>query len=612
MWQEARKQEKKLRCIMIDYKKRAERRQAYYARMRMDPHQLMRVYGQKCKFHIFGGDSSKSNNADGQLMPWQGDPEVMIDRFDVRAHLDYIPETKDSSNDGGESQMTAEEEKFHRKCAYESYRTLVQIDATGASEEQYLKQLDLEETVSRSEMEKKRLIENDKNTSKAKAKFHYKYEDSTGNVGESDNSDNDSDSDDDSDGDLSDIDINVNVLDLAEDQTNHLDALATQYGVGYGQYCKQLLLEKKEFEYVKKLEEEEEERAKMPGRKGKSARRSLRAKQKTLRGSPLSFALHEASPHDEDDRDKREGSASSDSSSHSKTPVDSKVEFITSFGGDESNDNGPELPTLTLNPKKKSDDHKSSHKQVRSKSRSRSRSLEKSSRSEHRSRDKRRSRSRSRDRHCSHHSTTSSKSHDRSRSSHSRHSSTKSRNDSHNDSHNNLHRSRSRSPKNSRSHRSRSRSPQRDKSCGRDRSKGRTKRRSRSRSNSYGKESSRKRSRSRSCSKSHDTDKSKSPHRTIVKRLGTDTTPTPVVDKSALTPREKMKLRMQKLLNRQIKSDKKEEHKKQAAKEQEVEERDMEIYEMSRMLRMKEREKRPYRSPSPKGHIPSYDVSRVK
>lgn len=33
MWQEARKQEKKLRGIMIDYKKRAERRQAYYTKM---------------------------------------------------------------------------------------------------------------------------------------------------------------------------------------------------------------------------------------------------------------------------------------------------------------------------------------------------------------------------------------------------------------------------------------------------------------------------------------------------------------------------------------------------------------------------------------------------
>lgn len=75
-----------------------------------------------------------------------------------------------------------------------------------------------------------------------------------------------------------------------------------------------------------------------------------------------------------------------------------------------------------------------------------------------------------------------------------------------------------------------------------------------------------------------------------------------------------MKLRMQKLLNRQIKCDKKVEHKKQVAKEQEVEERDMEIYEMSRMMRQKEREKKINRSPSPppKGRLPSYDASRFR
>lgn len=33
MWHEARKQEKKLKGIMIDYKRRAERRQAFYQKM---------------------------------------------------------------------------------------------------------------------------------------------------------------------------------------------------------------------------------------------------------------------------------------------------------------------------------------------------------------------------------------------------------------------------------------------------------------------------------------------------------------------------------------------------------------------------------------------------
>lgn len=32
----------------------------------MDPHQLMRIYGQKCKLHILG-ENSKITNTDGEL-----------------------------------------------------------------------------------------------------------------------------------------------------------------------------------------------------------------------------------------------------------------------------------------------------------------------------------------------------------------------------------------------------------------------------------------------------------------------------------------------------------------------------------------------------------------
>lgn len=53
-------------------------------------------------------------------MPWQGDSNNLIDRFDVRAHLDYIPDVKVpeiSLND-----LSQEE----RQCNYERYRILAQ------------------------------------------------------------------------------------------------------------------------------------------------------------------------------------------------------------------------------------------------------------------------------------------------------------------------------------------------------------------------------------------------------------------------------------------------------------------------------------------------------
>lgn len=52
-------------------------------------------------------------------MPWQGNEEIMIDRFDARAHLDFIRESKKDDED---EQMSYEE----RHLNYERYRILVQ------------------------------------------------------------------------------------------------------------------------------------------------------------------------------------------------------------------------------------------------------------------------------------------------------------------------------------------------------------------------------------------------------------------------------------------------------------------------------------------------------
>lgn len=57
-------------------------------------------------------------------MPWQGQPDNLIDRFDVRAHLDYIP----SLQKNVESEEIQQEE---RQCNYERYRILAQNDFLG-------------------------------------------------------------------------------------------------------------------------------------------------------------------------------------------------------------------------------------------------------------------------------------------------------------------------------------------------------------------------------------------------------------------------------------------------------------------------------------------------
>ena len=58
-------------------------------------------------------------------MPWQGNKENMIDRFDVRAHLDYIPEISHRNSD---DELDADELRENRIANYERYRILIQND----------------------------------------------------------------------------------------------------------------------------------------------------------------------------------------------------------------------------------------------------------------------------------------------------------------------------------------------------------------------------------------------------------------------------------------------------------------------------------------------------
>lgn len=59
-------------------------------------------------------------------MPWQGQQDNLIDRFDVRAHLDYIPPLSKNA----EPEQVSQDE---RQCNYERYRILAQNDFLGRS-----------------------------------------------------------------------------------------------------------------------------------------------------------------------------------------------------------------------------------------------------------------------------------------------------------------------------------------------------------------------------------------------------------------------------------------------------------------------------------------------
>lgn len=59
-------------------------------------------------------------------MPWRGDGETMIDRFDVRAHLDDLPPVRVNTG-----KISTDELWEERQCNYERFRILIQNEFLG-------------------------------------------------------------------------------------------------------------------------------------------------------------------------------------------------------------------------------------------------------------------------------------------------------------------------------------------------------------------------------------------------------------------------------------------------------------------------------------------------
>lgn len=333
MWHEARKHERKLRGMMVDYKKRAERRREYYEKIKKDPAQFLQVHGRACKIHL---DSAVALAAESpvNMMPWQGDTNNMIDRFDVRAHLDYIPMYTPPLL----SPVSPEQESDERKCNYERYRGLVQNDFAGISEEQCLYQIYIDELYGGlqkpNEDEKKKLAEK-------KASIGYTYEDST--VAELENSlekrgeeeDSEEDSNTDEDEVIPDIDVEVDVDELNQEQVADLNKQATTYGMADGDFVRMLRKDKEEAEAIKNAKALEEEKAMYSGRRSRRQRREFR--EKRLKGrkiSPPSYARRDSPTYDPYKRSPSESTSESRSRSRSPSPGhEEKITFITSFGG---------------------------------------------------------------------------------------------------------------------------------------------------------------------------------------------------------------------------------------------------------------------------------------
>ncbi|OMP01995.1 hypothetical protein COLO4_11415 [Corchorus olitorius] len=141
MWHEARRSEKKVHDMMDAARKRAQRRAIFLAKRRGDPQQSIQVTGSRCR--IYRDDALYHATQDQQgLIPWNGKQDVLIDRFDGRALLDFIrePGTRNFRN----QEKSEEEEEVEEFVNFERYRDLIKHRRRGFTDEEGLQHVNQE------------------------------------------------------------------------------------------------------------------------------------------------------------------------------------------------------------------------------------------------------------------------------------------------------------------------------------------------------------------------------------------------------------------------------------------------------------------------------------
>ncbi|KAG6496466.1 hypothetical protein ZIOFF_044333 [Zingiber officinale] len=127
MWHEARRSERKVHGLMDAARKRAQRRAVYLAKRRGDSQQLLQVARTRRRVHRDDGLYQAAQDQQGRI-PWNGKQDVLIDRFDGQALLDFI---RDHSSRNNHFQQKTEEEEVEEFVNFERYRDLIKLQRRG-------------------------------------------------------------------------------------------------------------------------------------------------------------------------------------------------------------------------------------------------------------------------------------------------------------------------------------------------------------------------------------------------------------------------------------------------------------------------------------------------
>uniref|UniRef100_A0A336K206 CSON005638 protein n=2 Tax=Culicoides sonorensis TaxID=179676 RepID=A0A336K206_CULSO len=325
MYHEAKKYEKKMKEILVDYRKRAERRQIFYQRIKADPTQFLQIHGRKCKIHI---DTASGIPDIGTMMKWNN--EVVIDRFDARAHLDYIPQvlTKDNFGENKNEQDLSLED---RQLNYERFRILILNEFLSLKEQEFLTQLDeLHELNTQNDLKKRKK----KQSSSSGVSIGYTY--NSDEIASQSFSQTimsvqtkslsnryDELAKDSSDSDI-DFDLPIDINKVSTVDANELNALGRRYGMMSNDFFSFITHDIDELQALKETKKEETSKT---NRTGRRERREIR--EKKMRPGSFSFPSY-AKTEIENNINQEE-----DDDSDSNTDCPGKITYITSFGNEE-------------------------------------------------------------------------------------------------------------------------------------------------------------------------------------------------------------------------------------------------------------------------------------
>lgn len=349
MWHEARKQEKALAIMFSDRKKKIERKRQHYEKFLSDPVEMIRVFGIKILFE--NTDNNTMLNAHKNLVPYNGDFNNLVDRFDARILLDYS-EYEANINEN----VSIKKQTFENELNYERYKYLIKLESSAVNEVTFLRSCIPEKILCKTDRPKfdkevkrhssinfhydktyNNIEINDTNVYNETASSNSSISLDECNHGETDNSENEPQH--------SLLEFNI------DNDLQNINKISSEYGLSKGEFQKKLLEEVQDNERIKLIKVQETELSKITGRKAKKHRQLLRGqyKQDSSKSSTLERLSTRKSPQYEEYRCKSSlKNIKNDKRSylHKNTRSSPPIEYISEFDQNDLSKSTKTSPSL--------------------------------------------------------------------------------------------------------------------------------------------------------------------------------------------------------------------------------------------------------------------------